>query len=171
MSAVAITEVIGSRLYFNAYTNAHGTELWKSDGSIASTVMISDIFQGTSSSNPKYLTDVNGTLYFAAQDSEHGLELWKTRGTALTTKLVKDIRPGISSGLLSDHNEEFVNVNGMLFFTASTGHGVELWKSNGTPAGTIMVKNINPGSASSYPRHLTNVNGVLFFTATNSTNT
>ena len=47
-------------------------------------------------------------------------------------------------------------------------HGFELWKSNGTAAGTVMVKDINPGSKSSYPSFLTNVDGSLFFAATDA---
>ncbi|NIP52547.1 MAG: hypothetical protein GWN61_15505, partial [candidate division Zixibacteria bacterium] len=40
-----------------------------------------------------------------------------------------------------------INVNGTLFFAASDGiHGYELWKSDGTAAGTVMVKDINPGN-------------------------
>src|SRR5262249_40555286 len=44
-------------------------------------------------------------------------------------------------------------------------HGRELWKSDGTAAGTVLVKDINPGSTSSCPRNLTNVNDTLFFVA------
>ncbi len=63
------------------------------------------------------------------------------------------------------------NVNGNLFFTANDGtDGQELWKSNGTAAGTVMVRDINPGSAGSYPGNLTNVNGTLFFSATDGVN-
>jgi ELWxxDGT repeat protein len=46
---------------------------------------------------------------------------------------------------------------------------VELWKSNGTAAGTVLVKNIDPGGGSSYPSNLTNVSGTLFFAATDGT--
>ena len=41
----------------------------------------------------------------------------------------------------------------------------ELWKSDGTAAGTVMVKDINPGSGNSAPLSLTNVNGKLYFAA------
>ena len=57
-------------------------------------------------------------------------------------------------------------VDGTLFFYASDGsHGEELWKTDGTAAGTIMVKDINPGSTSSNPFHMTAVGGTLFFAA------
>src|SRR6202023_2563521 len=59
-----------------------------------------------------------------------------------------------------------VNVNGTLFFPANDGvHGAELWQSNGTAAGTVMIKDINAGPANSYPFDLVNANGTLFFSA------
>src|SRR6516164_3533609 len=56
-----------------------------------------------------------------------------------------------------------VAMNGALYFSANNGvNGNELWKSDGTAAGTVLIKDINPGSASSGPAFLTNVNGTLF---------
>jgi ELWxxDGT repeat protein len=60
--------------------------------------------------------------------------------------MVADIFPGASSSFPS----HMPNVNGELYFSANDGvHGTELWKSDGTAAGTVMVKDIDPGVNSS----------------------
>jgi ELWxxDGT repeat protein len=159
-------------LYFNAYDDTHGRELWKSDGTTKGTVLVKDINPGsTSSSDPSNLINVNGTLYFNAYDDTHGRELWKSDGTKEGTVLVKDINPGSTSGV--DYNyfvgSKFTNVNGLLYFIANDGiHGSELWKSDGTKEGTVLVKDINPGSAGSffdiYGSKLIQVRDMLYFT-------
>ncbi len=64
-----------------------------------------------------------------------------------------------------------INVGGMVFFGATDGvAGVELWKSDGTAAGTVMVKDIYSGPFSSDVKYLTNVNGTVFFVANDGTN-
>jgi len=57
-----------------------------------------------------------------------------------------------------------VGADGTVFFTADDGSGQELWKSDGTEAGTVRIKDINPGVGESFPLDLVNVNGTLLST-------
>jgi ELWxxDGT repeat protein len=70
--------------------------------------------------------------------------------------------------LLFDHPAPagLTDVDGTLFFIADDGIlGSELWKSDGTPEGTIMVKDIHIGRSSSNISPPVAVNGILFFAA------
>ena len=59
-----------------------------------------------------------------------------------------------------------VNMGGIAYFSYNDSvHGLELWKSDGTPEGTQLVKDIEPGSDGSDIDHLTVVGSELFFTA------
>ena len=173
-SAPANLVAIGSTVYFSANDGVHGTELWKSDGTAAGTMLVKDINPGSADSNPKYLTNVNGTLFFSANDGARGNELWKSDGTVGGTMLVADIQPGsgynyttMDFGPYSSDPKNLTAVNGTLFFSANDGQtGTELWKSNGTATGTMLVKDIEAfPTLGSYPINLTNVNGTLFFEA------
>ena len=151
----------------------------RSDGTPAGTVLVKDIYRGSKSSFPSHLVNVNGTLFFVADDGIHGWELWKSDGTAAGTKLVKDIWPGTSNSINVDSGfgdtfvafVELTNVNGTLFFAANDGvHGQELWKSDGTRAGTVLVKDFFPGSFfSSTFGTLPNSTGLTSLTAVNNT--
>ncbi|HEX8822616.1 MAG TPA: ELWxxDGT repeat protein [Archangium sp.] len=81
--------------------------------------------------------------------------------------LLKDVVPGSASSLPLEPSVTsfFVRVGDTVYFAADDGeHGVELWKSDGTAAGTVMVKDINP-LGESRPRNLTVLNGKVFFYA------
>ena len=80
---------------------------------------------------------------------------------SLGPSLVEDIN---TQGL--EFNMRYpVDMNGVLFFSADDGVDKELWRSDGTDAGTYQVKDINPGVENSDPSYLTVVGSTLFFIA------
>ena len=59
-----------------------------------------------------------------------------------------------------------ITLGGALFFTANdNAHGQELWKSDRTPDGTALFKDIRPGPEESFVQDLTIASGVLYFLA------
>jgi len=164
-------EIIGSQVLFQASDGVTGRELWRTDGTSAGTLMLSNINAGAADSNPGKLTAYSGAIIFAASSSGRGYELWRTDGTGPGTMLVKDIRPGSSSSFDSsvvNFRRRFTSFNGALFFSANDGvNGYELWKTDGTMTGTVLVKDINdtgPGQ-DGRPENWTAVRDTLFFSA------
>jgi ELWxxDGT repeat protein len=89
--------------------------------------------------------------------------------TLVATPAAADVAPSIVKHINPtgrSHVRYLVDMAGTLLFTADDGvHGVELWRSDGTSAGTRMVRNIRAGAAASSPRDLTAVGSRLYFTA------
>ena len=171
--------VFNGALYLAADDGVNGLELWKSDGTDAGTVLVKDINTTTDGarSYPFGFTELNGVLYFQADDGVHGSELWKTDGTAAGTVLVKGINTTTDPypGSWSSNPLSFIGFNGALYFQADDGvHGVELWKTDGTAAGTILVKDINtapgPIPQPSNPAAFIVFNGALYFKANDGVN-
>ena len=139
-----LTDVNGT-LYFVEY----GNQIAKTNGTPETTSTVS--YLPYNSPAIQHLTNVNGTLFFTV-----GNDLYKTTGTGV--EVVRSFSTPPSS---------LADVNGTLYFAANNGtSGTELWKSDGTAAGTTLAADINPGLASSDPTSLFNLNGTLFFDAT-----
>ncbi len=162
----SLTNVNGT-LFFVANDQVHGLELWRVDPVTGAVLMLRDIASDMFDSGPADLTAVDGTLFFSATDEEHSRELWKSDGTVEGTVFVKDINPNVFSGTtvaLSSDPRFLVNFNGTLFFSADDGElGHQLWMSDGTEEGTVLVKEVSVGFISFGPEFLTVVNDTLFF--------
>src|SRR5215211_5963222 len=144
---------VGNTVYFSAYNGINGSELWKSDGTAAGTMLVKQIDPGeTGYAYLGNLTAVDNTLFFTVADATHGVELWRSDGSTKGTALVKDINPGVAGASPS----ALTNINGTLFFDADDGvHGRELWTSDGTDHGTALAYDLAPGIYSSTPVYFT----------------
>ncbi len=163
--------VVDSLLYFMACDGIHGRELWKTDGTESGTNLVIDLTEGEESTTISEQTAFKGRLYFVYDDGDdkHGNELWCTDGTAEGTFLVKDIATGVDVfNRANNSNPRYLTVvNDLLYFSAySVEYGDELWRTDGTTDGTIMVADMYTTVGwGSHPYELTNVNGTLYFAA------
>ena len=159
---------LGQELFFMSSGGAHGSELWKTDGTPEGTMMVKDINPGTESSYPKEMTVLGGEIYFWASDGAVAFgslveELWKTDGTPEGTIKVRDsFSNAIRTGTC---NSEGLSVwNGSIYFSGwnSTEQysGCELWKTDGSTEGTMILKS---EGVDFDPSAFIEVNGSLIF--------
>ena len=136
---------LDSRVFFTANDGVHGQELWVSDGSNQGTRLVKDI-SPTGSANPYKLTAAAGQLFFvvSAGNSE---QLWVTNGTETGTTMVYSFsRPAAEEPAIVDLAPV---ASGVIVMGYTAEFGIEPWFSNGSNAGTALIRDINPGKAGS----------------------
>jgi ELWxxDGT repeat protein len=113
---------------------------------------------GIASSEPKAFLATGGTLFFAAANATNGLEPWVRDGVG--TRLLRDINAGVAGSNIL----RFIELTpGVVIFTADDGvNGPQLWRSDGTEAGTTLLKIVN-GTTSSFTPLLSYGGRVFFF--------
>jgi len=155
-------------------TDETGPELWRTDGTEAGTYIVKDIREGSDSSSLSELILWEDHIYFSAYDGTHGYELWQSDGTENGTFMIKDIYPG-DHWTDSSFPSYFTVFNDKLYFQAKDeDHGAELWTTDGTENGTILVADIdsrtmgNGEGYSSSPASITVFNDYMYFAASNA---
>ena len=156
---------LGDRLFFSASDGVDGREAWVSDGTEGGTAMIADIRDGSAASNPDFPVAIGDEVYFIANDGLIGPELWRTDGTEVGTVLVRDLFPGTGTG---SNDARRIAWQGELYFKGHDGGADlgdnELWKSDGSETGAVLVRDIRPTSGSG-PGEFAAGPDLLFFVA------
>lgn len=138
-----------SLVYFDARESGSGSPLWVTNGTQGGTVKIKDLFPASTCSDINYLTVSGSSIFFSATTEANGLELHVSDGTTAGTNVLKDLN-GTSSG--SSIASVTPTDGGKVYFAGTqdiSAYGIELFVTNGTTAGTTMVKDLNPGSNNS----------------------
>jgi uncharacterized protein (TIGR03382 family) len=136
LPTAAFFTAVKDQVFFVGFDSAHGYELWKTDGTEAGTLRVTDLNPGPASAtplksfsqlrrvSPLLALEDHGLLLFAASDGVHGVEPWVTDGTEAGTSLVADLNPGASSSMAGS----FRRFGDHVFFSADDGvHGLEPW--------------------------------------------
>jgi ELWxxDGT repeat protein len=166
-------------LYFSADDGSRGEELWRSNGTTRGTHRVTDLLRGRQGSEPTGLTAIGKNLYFVGVkepwDMDPDRQLWRTNGTAAGTWKLPGAGCTSGEGFSAAWPSTPVELNNFIFFTGcdrnwassddvDDGWGRELWRSNGTRAGTRILLEINP-DRTALPTDPMVANGRLFFGA------
>lgn len=184
----AFFHTFNNRAYFVIDDGVNETGIWSTDGidgTTGHTSYIQDLgFTGLDALiSPALFIDafnLPGKFIFPVTDGASRFELWESDGsTAAGTKLFKSFAGNgntdipfiyVNYGInISNQTLTYPLYNGVFFFTAgSVAEGYELWKSNGTDAGTTIVKDINMGTADGLGNNFTYFysSAGLYFAAT-----
>lgn len=180
---------INGTLFFSVFD-----ELWKSDGTEEGTTLVKQVSgqfsyisniasvggkafflndamdatggiytsDGTTAGTRQVYSCIDGIFKHFAAANKYYFQRWAvgalmvTDGTTIGTYPVAEV----------DYAFDFVALNNIVYFTGRDEfHGNELWRSDGTVAGTYLLKDIRPGTDSSTPRSKTVVGNHIFFNA------
>lgn len=153
--------IFDGALYFAANHIDLGREVWRSDGTTEGTQLAVDLalYTGdtplgltypTRNANPEHFMVFQNALYFTADDGygRVGRELYRSDGTQEGTALIRNLRPGTTNLTFnnvvpfSSSPQPLYATAQALYFSAETGYRRELWKTDGTAAGTMMLRNL-----------------------------
>ncbi len=163
-SLPAFLTTLDDRIYFRGADTWWGNELWVSDGTSAGTQLFTNLAPHPSNqpgypnrhSAPGPIQAALGRLFFEADDGlgELGRELWVSDGTTAGTRLTRDIAELLPTGdfpippTLSSLPRRLTDGGSYAAFRANNNlYGAEIWRTDGTPGGTYLLKNNAPADA------------------------
>lgn len=158
---------------------ATGVEPWLSDGTTAGTALLADVAVGTASSFDQIWhlqTRVHDVLPLGTSavlrlfDADGDLELWRLDSGGAERLPINDATSSLLVGLTQDLSRRPLGTIGeTLVLRADDGvHGTEPWRTDGSPAGTALLADLEPGTTGSWPAEVTPLAGNLLFIADGS---
>ncbi|MEM9291873.1 MAG: ELWxxDGT repeat protein [Acidobacteriota bacterium] len=148
------TPLVGAGTSFLYYSEdpVHGRELWSTDGTPGGGQLIRDAVVGPDGSRGENSAEVNGRAVWFGEYDIINRWLFVSDGTAPGTEIVV----GATLGFNPDGTEfsDFAVMGNYAYFAGRDANGAEVWRTDGTIAGTGPVLDISPGPGSSDPKWL-----------------
>lgn len=129
--------VTGGALFFRA-DGTGGTQLWRSLGSETNTAPVGPI-----DSTASGFVGSGGRVYFVNFDGQ-SREVWSSDGAAIG--ILREIHP-FGDAVSATGLQASPFGSGLLFSADDGVNGRELWGTDGTNAGTLLVSDLDPSSA------------------------
>ena len=150
------------------------SKLCITDGTDAGTRYLADIGTGTIHKiiPAKDFVYIITTAIISPSPYTLRYEMWKSDGTAAGTVLIRvlpDVVGITNGGQFTSNVQSTFNysldgtTNKMYFSTFDAANGNELWVSDGTTAGTSLLKDIKPGVGGSFPWGFMKIGNEVFF--------
>jgi ELWxxDGT repeat protein len=122
-------------------------ELWVTDGTVSGAHVISDSASTFESLQPRSLVQVGSSVLLTIKSNSRGFEV-ASLNTATDTLTFLEVASGATSSIPTGAGG-LAPGNGFAMFVGGNGSDYELWRTDGTLAGTTRVADIAPGVASS----------------------
>jgi ELWxxDGT repeat protein len=157
------TALGGGWIYFEKFTAPGNVEIWRTLGTAASTSLVAvlpGLFYPT-----RLISIVDGSRIILQRGAEDGSNrLWSLDTTTGAATEIEGVTP------LPIYPPQILQYgvalpDRLLFSGVDPDHGAELWQTDGTPAGTRRVADLNPGAASSAPSEFFATGDRVFFSA------
>jgi ELWxxDGT repeat protein len=145
-------------VFFSGHDPVHGAQLWVTDGTPMGSMPVTDANDANGGLHPSGFQVFEDTVYFSGGQASDQTQLWKSDGTELGSG-----EAFVRSPSFGFYPREIIVAGGSMYLTAYDDPiGFEIFKSDGTDAGTVPRTMLTRAD----PHLLTSVDGNLFFSAT-----
>jgi len=145
----------GGQMYFGVYERTRGHSLWSSDGAGAQRIVDLGHYR------PCNLTAMGRSLYFTSAGA-----LWRADESSASAERIASVAVVAPEG-----GRALAVLGDMLIFAAcDSDTGVELWRSDGTTEGTVLIRDLNLDPGSSNPVNLIRRRNYVYFTMSGDVN-
>lgn len=156
--------VAGGIVFVATLGRGDEVNLWRSDGTPGGTRQITSFPDPSLEPlTPDEIAAVGGRLLFVVTNGT-GPRLWWTDGAAAGTAPLTGCPGGCPA--LRPYWPLIPTAHGVLFTASDAAHGMELWTTDGTGAGTHLFRDLCPGACDSNPESFTPRGGIVDLRAT-----